>query len=92
MMWPPSILRLRIAQKGRRGFHLWIPLFLFWPLIVVVPLLAPVVIAASPKIRRRTGLKSLLFSGPYLLAAICATRGLRVDVRDSQDRVSIALW
>jgi len=92
MMWPPAILRLRIAQEGRRGFHLWIPLFLFWPLIVLVPLLAPVVIAASPKLRRRTGVKLLLLSGPCLLDAFCAVRGLRVDVRDEQGGVSIALW
>jgi hypothetical protein len=92
MMWPPSILRLRISEKGRRGFHLWIPLFLLWPLILLVLLLAPVAIAISPKLRRRTGVKSVLLSGSYLLAAFCAIRELRVDVQDEQDCVFIALW
>ena len=91
MMWPPSILRIRISEKGGRGFRLWIPLFLFWPLTVLVPLLAPVVIAASPKLRRRTGVKLLLLSGPCLLAAFCAARGLRVNVQDEQACVSIVL-
>ena len=92
MMWPPSILRIRIAEKPGRGFGLWVPLFLFWPLLVLVPLLAPVVIVASPRLRRRSSVKSVLLSGPYLLDAFCAVRGLRVDVRDEQGGVSIALW
>ena len=91
MMWPPSILRIRIAEKPGRGFGLWVPLFLFWPLIVLVAFIAPVVIVASPRLRRRSSVNSVLLSGPYLLDAFCAVRGLRVDVRDEQDCVSIVL-
>lgn len=92
MMWPPSILRIRIAHRGRRGFGLWIPVFLLWPLMLLIVLLAPAIIAAVPKLRHASGAKSAVLSGPHLLAAFCAARGLRVDVRDEQDSVFIAFW
>ncbi|MCX6377784.1 MAG: hypothetical protein NTU88_17435, partial [Armatimonadetes bacterium] len=85
------ILRIRISEKGERGFRLWIPLFLFWPVLVLVAFIAPVVIVASPRLRRRSSVKSVLMSGPCFLEALCAVRGLRVDVRDEQDCVSIVL-
>jgi hypothetical protein len=40
MSLPPLVLDLRVASSGRRPVHLWLPLFLLWPLALVVGVLA----------------------------------------------------
>jgi hypothetical protein len=37
---PPAILDLRISSAERRPFHLWLPLFLLWPLALALGVLA----------------------------------------------------
>ena len=47
MIWPPSLLVIRIGSvKG--GFRIWLPLFLVWPPFVLIALaLAPLVLLLS---------------------------------------------
>jgi len=85
VIWPPSILRIRILEKGK-GIRLWLPIFLLWPLIGLVVLIAPIFMLASRPITT----KAVLFSGPALLVLFCRLRGLRIDVRDGSDQVHIA--
>jgi hypothetical protein len=40
MTVPPLVLDLTVASSGRRPVHLWLPLFLLWPLGLVVAALA----------------------------------------------------
>jgi hypothetical protein len=40
MNLPPMVLDLTVASSGRRPLHLWLPLFLLWPLALVVGVLA----------------------------------------------------
>ena len=40
MNLPPLILDLRVARSHRRPIHLWLPLFLLWPLAFVLGALA----------------------------------------------------
>jgi hypothetical protein len=37
---PPAILDLRITSPERHPFHLWLPLFLLWPLALALGVLA----------------------------------------------------
>jgi hypothetical protein len=37
---PPAILDLRVAQPDRHPVHVWLPLFLLWPLLLVIGVLA----------------------------------------------------
>lgn len=37
---PPMILDLRIAPPDRRPIHLWLPLFLLWPLVLALGVIA----------------------------------------------------
>ena len=39
-MMPPYLLDLRIAESGKRPLRLWLPLFLLWPLGLVLLVLA----------------------------------------------------
>jgi hypothetical protein len=90
MMWPPSILRVRIASKGSRTISLWIPLFLLWPLIFVAAMVFPAVMRLSPKLREEAGIAPGLTSGLHLWMAFAATRGMRVDVQDKDSQVFVA--
>ena len=51
-MMPPMLMKLHIERRGRRGFSLWLPLFLFWLLmlpiaIVTLPVVAIVLLLLS---------------------------------------------
>jgi hypothetical protein len=47
MKLPPMILDLTVASTHRRPVHVWLPLFLLWPLavVLVVPALALTIVA-----------------------------------------------
>jgi len=36
MNLPPYLIDLRVKSEGHRAFHLWLPLFLLWPLGLVL--------------------------------------------------------
>lgn len=40
MKCPPCLIRLRIEEPNRTRLRLWLPLFLLWPLLLVVLALA----------------------------------------------------
>lgn len=92
MIWPPSVLRVRIDEKGSRKINLWIPLFLFWPLIVLGALLFPLALAMSSELRKKMKVDAVVVSGPQLLALFAALRGLKVNVGGKNDRVYVELW
>ncbi len=89
MIWPPSILRIRVVGEEKKGVNLWIPLFLLWPLIFVAAMLFPVVARLSSKVREETGFVPSLAAGPYLWTAFAATRGMRVEVRADDAHVFV---
>jgi hypothetical protein len=37
---PPAILDLRVAPPDKRPIHLWLPLFLLWPVFLVLGVLS----------------------------------------------------
>lgn len=39
MKCPPSIVSMRVAEEERTRFRLWFPLFILWPLLLVLLLL-----------------------------------------------------
>lgn len=87
MIIPPSLLRIRVIEKGKRKVNLWIPLFLIWPLVIaLMVVLAPVALVVClvwPKGRQ------VVMAGPRLLALAWAIRGLRVRVKDEANRVRV---
>ena len=47
MIWPPSVLRVEWKDESKE-FHLWLPLFMAWPFVLLAGLvLAPVVLALA---------------------------------------------
>ena len=35
-MIPPAIIKMRFKESGKKGWALWIPLFLLWPIMLLV--------------------------------------------------------
>ena len=90
MIWPPSLLRVRI-QNGRRRFGLWLPLILLWPPIVLIALaLFPIVLVLAAVLWRKGRGRTLLLSGPLLFRLFCSLRGLQVEVVKPSAHVFIA--
>ena len=91
MIWPPSLLDFRI--KGvKRGFRLWLPLFLVWPPFLLIalamfPLVLLLALLMLPFGRGRT----LLLIGPWFFRMFCALRGLVIDVKSGATQVYIVI-
>lgn len=92
MMFPPSILRLRIHNKQHK-FGLWLPLFLLWPLLLVLGiLLLPLLLIAAVILSYRGWGIPLLLTGPAIFGLLCALRGLKVEIGQNSEQVFISLW
>ena len=92
MTWPPAILRLRVCGGSGQRVRLWIPLFLLWPLALALALLAlPILLVAALVTRRGSRPRRIVRALPAIWPAICAARGLLVDVEDAEHSVHIAL-
>jgi hypothetical protein len=37
---PPLVIDVRVKEEGSRGFRIWLPVFLLWPLLLLLVLLA----------------------------------------------------
>ncbi len=90
-MCPPWLLRVRI-QSPQRRFRLWLPLFLIWPLVALLALaLSPLIAVLAMVMCRRGRGKALLLTIPALFRVFCNLRGLRVEIQNTTERVSIAI-
>jgi hypothetical protein len=94
MNFPPSILDLRIDSPEReRPLHLWLPLFLLWPLALAL-------IVVSLALTILVDLVLFLIGQSYhdytilllhSLEALCETRGMYVSVNDGKATVSVTV-
>ncbi len=90
MIWPPSVLRLRIHNRDRR-LGLWLPLFIIWPPIVLLALaIFPLVIVIAVLLWPIGRGKRVLLAGPLLFSVFCSLRGLEIDVAGPGEQVFIA--
>lgn len=89
MMWPPSVLRIRLAEGRKKGVNLWLPVFLLWPFLAVILLFMPLAMTIGLFLPRRSAARVVLLGSPRILAVVCALRGLEVRVEDSEDRVLV---
>ena len=89
MMFPPSILRVRVLDKDSR-VSLWIPLILIWPLVLALYVLfLPCIVVAAIMMWRRGWGRQILLVGPALFRLYCDLRGLKIDVTEPKESVLI---
>ena len=91
MIWPPSLLRVRL-HNDERHFGLWLPLFLLWPPILLIALaMFPIILVLAAMTWRRGWGRPLLLTGPSIFRLFCGLRGLTVDVQNQNEQVYISL-
>lgn len=96
--WLPLWLRIVVAEKGKKGIRLWIPLFLVAPLaLAIVLLLLPLVLIGVFLMRmrgRRVPRQTLSLIAPISFALVqlfLNGRGAGVEVEDNGDVVIVRL-
>ena len=86
-MIPPMVMWFKI-----QWFGIWIPLFLLWPIVLVLLLLATPLVFIGMAI---TGNISRFWIAIRIVLAayktICATRGLRIDIHKNETTFEVYL-
>jgi hypothetical protein len=91
MRRPPVLMHLRI-QGERRGFGLWLPLFLLLPLaLVVFILLSPLILVATIVLWPSGWGRRALFSLRAAVEIFWSMRGLSIDIHTGRQCVSISV-
>jgi hypothetical protein len=93
MSIPPMILDLKVASPDRPPVHVWLPLFLLWPLVVAVGALALVFTVVADVALLLAGRRyhhySLLLVRSF--AALTETRGMVIRFNDKQTAVDLTV-
>jgi hypothetical protein len=90
MKRPPMLMHVKIRGE-RRGFGLWLPLFLLLPLalavfIIVSPLILIAILVFWPRGWRKMGLH--IFGAAF--DVFCSMRGLNVDIQGDHHCIYIS--
>ncbi|MEE8397456.1 MAG: hypothetical protein V3S89_00540 [Desulfobacterales bacterium] len=80
-MKPPSTIRIRIVEAGKKILSIWLPFFVVWPL-------AGVLIIAMKVTGKWTVTSE---AAPVLIEVLCALKGLAVRVENRQKRTSVVV-
>lgn len=90
---PPAILDLRVAKPGERTVHLWLPLFLLWPLVLALGVLALVLTVLADTVLFILGQHyhhyTILLARSF--AALAETRGMVVRINDGETIVDMTV-
>ncbi len=80
MKRPPYLMRVRVKNQDRK-INLWIPLFIIFPLIIILlVIMSPFILLATAALWYFGWGKPLLMIVPAALGCLCALRGLEVNV------------
>jgi len=90
---PPAILDLRIASSERRSFHLWLPLFLLWPLALALGVLALVSTILADIVLFVLGHRFHRYTILLLRSfeALAETRGMVISFKDGETAVDMTV-
>ena len=90
---PPAILDLRIAPCDGRPVHVWLPLFLLWPLLLVLGVLALAFTVLADVVLFLVGRRYHYYTLLLLEAlwALNETRGMVIRVKDSKAAVDMTV-
>ena len=91
MNYPPTLMHIKIKNKDTK-FGLWLPLFLLFPIALVIFLILSPFILIAIIILWHTGWGKLaLFSLKAAFVACWSLRGLKVDVQGPEECVHISI-
>jgi hypothetical protein len=91
---PPMLMHIKVHNRDD-NFGIWLPLFLLFPLaLVVLLILSPLILIALLVIWCCGWGNWLRYAGNAIAAAfnsLCAMRGLNVDIQNRQGYVNISV-
>ena len=94
MNWPPMLMHVKVKNE-RSDFGLWLPLFLLFPLALVVVLILSPLILIGVLVMLALGQGRWVWFGLRCLKAAVvsswALRGLRVDVQGRNGTVQVTV-
>lgn len=92
MTLPPAILDLSIATQTGRHIRLWLPIFLLWPLVLVLGLLGLALALLADTVLALLG-RSYHFTSLLIraLAALGATRGTAIQFSNATSAVAVTV-
>jgi hypothetical protein len=88
------VVDVRVRREGARGFRIWVPFVLLWPLLFVILGLALLVTGFVDLMLRASG-SSYHHYSPLLLGAtrlLPETRGTRAHIVNETSRVDIEIY
>ena len=94
MSLPPCIVDVTVARAGRPRRRLWLPVFVLWPLLALLGLLALTVALLVDAVLRGVGPARLAVDGLGCRRASRRsrkTRGLRVSVKGERTTVDLVV-
>ncbi|MCJ7795267.1 MAG: hypothetical protein MUQ56_00605 [Thermoleophilia bacterium] len=89
---PPAVVEVHVAEAGGRRLHLWLPVFVLWPLLVLVGGLAIAVAALADAVLFAMGRPhrfTLFVLGCF--DAVGETRGTQVFVENRSRTVDVTV-
>ena len=93
MILPPLVIDVRVRQDGSRGFRIWLPLFLLWPLLLPLVLVVVLVALLADIARTIAGARYHHYTALTLgsLQLFAELRGAHADVVTSDSRVHVVI-
>ena len=86
---PPWLVDVRVKEPGKKGFRIWVPFVIFWPLMLALGLVALVVTIVVDAVLFIVG--ALYHHSTELLLrffnVFSECRGLRVDVQEESGEI-----
>lgn len=91
---PPLVIDVRVKEESSRGFHIWLPLFLLWPLAFVLLALVLVGTLTADLVLLLVGARYHHYTLLVLrsLGVLAAARGTRVRAHNDGNHVDVDIY
>lgn len=91
---PPLVIDVRVREEGERNFFMWLPLFLLWPILLVLVGFGLVVSAILDLVFWLFGARFHHFTAMIIgaLRVLAAVRGTRVHVDSDTTFVRVNIY
>jgi len=91
---PPLVIDVRVKEEGSRGFRIWLPIFLLWPLLFVLLALALIGTLVADLVLLLGGARYHHYTLLVLrsLGLLAAARGTHVRANNHGSRVNVDIY